>query len=71
MRRIATDGTITAIIGDGAAAHIGDGAPAVAASINLPQGIALDSGKLYVADIGGLFLQDSYIRSRHRARRQD
>ena len=62
VRRIAADGTISTIAGDGAAAHAGDAKPAVAASINLPQGIAVDSGKLYVAEIGGAFLQDSYIR---------
>ena len=64
VRRIAPDGTITTVAGDGAGAHRGDDGLAIAASINLPQGIALDSanGNLYVAEIGGAFLQDGYIR---------
>lgn len=63
VRRIAPDGTITTVAGDGAAAHQGDGKLATVASINSPQGVAADSnGSLYIAEIGGAFLQDSYIR---------
>ena len=63
VRRIAPDGMITTIAGDGNAAHQGDGKLATAASINSPQGIAVDSnGNLYIAEIGGAFLQDSFIR---------
>jgi uncharacterized protein (TIGR03437 family) len=63
VRRIAPDGIITTIAGDGSAAHQGDNGLAAAASINLPQGIAVSSaGNLYIAEFGGLFLQDGFIR---------
>jgi uncharacterized protein (TIGR03437 family) len=62
VRRIAPNGTMSTIAGDGNAAHQGDNGPATAASINLPQGIAVDSGRLYIAELGGQFLQDGWIR---------
>ena len=63
VRRIGPDGIITTIAGDGSAAHQGDDLLATAASINLPQGLALDgNGNLYIGEIGGLFNQDSFIR---------
>ena len=62
VRRIAPDGIITTIAGDGAAAHQGDGKLASVASINSPQGVAVDGNNLYIAEIGGAFLQDSFIR---------
>lgn len=51
IRRIAVDGTITTIAGNGAAAFAGDGGPAVAASLNYPGGITVDAaGNLYFND---------------------
>ena len=62
VRRIAPDGIITTVAGDGNAAHKGDGGPATAASINLPQGVAVTATRLYIAELGGLFLEDGFIR---------
>jgi uncharacterized protein (TIGR03437 family) len=51
IRRIATDGTITTIAGNGAAGFSGDGGPAAAASLNYPGGLTLDaSGNIYFND---------------------
>lgn len=50
VRRIAADGTITTVAGNGSAAFSGDGGPATAAGMR-PTAIALDSqGNLYIAD---------------------
>jgi uncharacterized protein (TIGR03437 family) len=50
-RRIATDGTITTIAGNGSPAFSGDGGPATAASLSGNFGISLDLlGNLYIAD---------------------
>jgi uncharacterized protein (TIGR03437 family) len=50
-RRIATDGTITTIAGNGSASFSGDGGAATAASLNGNFGVALDLlGNLYIAD---------------------
>jgi uncharacterized protein (TIGR03437 family) len=46
-----TTGIITTIAGDGAIRFFGDGGPALSASFNLPNDIAIDTaGDLYVAD---------------------
>jgi uncharacterized protein (TIGR03437 family) len=52
VRRIAiSDLTITTVAGNGQADYKGDGAMAVNASLNNPQGLAFDSaGNLYIAD---------------------
>jgi uncharacterized protein (TIGR03437 family) len=51
IRKIAADGTINTIAGNGTAGFAGDGGPALAASLNFPGGMALDaSGNLYVND---------------------
>jgi len=53
IRRIASDGTITTIAGNGTQGHSGDGGPATAGSLNKPMGVAVDSsGNLYIADTG-------------------
>ncbi len=45
-------GKTTVVAGTGAAGFSGDGGPATAASLNFPQGIAMDAnGVLYIADI--------------------
>jgi streptogramin lyase len=51
VRRIDRSGTIRTIAGNGTSAYSGDGGPAVEASLQLPQGIAVDDdGSLYIAD---------------------
>jgi sugar lactone lactonase YvrE len=51
IRRIDREGRITTIAGNGKSAYAGDGGPAVEASLQLPQGIALDrEGNLFIAD---------------------
>ncbi len=44
-------GTITTLAGTGTAGYLGDGAPAVAARVNAPSGVAVDAtGNVYIAD---------------------
>ncbi len=51
VRRVAPDGTIATVAGNGNAALFGDGGPALAAALQGPRGVALDgSGDLYIAD---------------------
>lgn len=53
IRRIAANGTITTVAGNGAAGYSGDGGSAVAASLNAPRGVLQDgSGAIYIADTG-------------------
>jgi uncharacterized protein (TIGR03437 family) len=53
IRKVATDGTISTIAGDGFPGFLGDGGPAAAARLNTPYGIAVDTaGNLYIADLG-------------------
>jgi streptogramin lyase len=53
VRRIATDGTITTVVGTGTAGYAGDGGPATAATLNLPHEIRFDrAGNLVIADMG-------------------
>ena len=51
VRRINKNGTVTTIAGTGVAGFTGDGGPAIAAAINGPQSIAIDSvGDVFIAD---------------------
>ena len=53
IRKVAANGTITTIAGNGVAGFAGDGGPAVSAQLNLPYGLAVDgSGAVFVADLG-------------------
>ena len=53
IRRVAADGTISTVIGDGTFASGGDGGPATKAQVNDPQGVAIDAGgDLYVSEYG-------------------
>src|SRR6185369_2730202 len=48
---MAPDGATTVIAGIGSTGFSGDGGPATAASLNVPQGIAVDAkGVIYIAD---------------------
>lgn len=51
IRRVAADGTIDTYLGNGNASYFGDGMRARLASVNHPQGVAVDpQGVVYVAD---------------------
>ena len=51
IRRVAPDGTITTVAGNGTAGSDGDGGPATEAAINTPHAVALDdAGNLFIAD---------------------
>src|SRR5882724_6591507 len=53
VRKIAADGTISTVAGDGFPGFRGDGGPASAARLSTPYGLALDSaGNLFIADLG-------------------
>jgi len=58
IRKIATNGTITTVVGNGLSGYTGDGGPATAASLRFPSGIAIDSlGNLYIGDQGNAVLR--------------
>ncbi|MEZ0609587.1 hypothetical protein ACAW74_13810 [Fibrella sp. WM1] len=51
IHKIAPNGTITRVAGTGGLGSSGDGGPALNATFNYPQGVAIDSfGNIYVAD---------------------
>ncbi len=51
IRKIDTLGNITTVAGNGTSSYLGDGGPAVAAALNYPTGVAVDTlGNLYIAD---------------------
>src|SRR4051812_21286927 len=51
IRKIAPNGTMTTIAGNGVPEFRGDGGPAVSASLNGPEGMAIDAaGNVYIAD---------------------
>jgi uncharacterized protein (TIGR03437 family) len=54
IRKVSLDGTITTVAGPGPAnGALGDGGPATGATLNTPQGVAVDAaGNLYIAEYG-------------------
>ena len=53
VRKVAPDGIITTIAGNGAVGYSGDGGPGIKASLSGPNGLAVDAwGNVYVADTG-------------------
>lgn len=54
IRKIATTGIITTIVGTGAVSTTGDGGPAINATINFPSGMKTDkAGNLFFSEAGG------------------
>ncbi|MSO99992.1 MAG: hypothetical protein EXR07_02920 [Acetobacteraceae bacterium] len=53
VRRIAADGTISTLAGDGSGKYSGDGGPAAVAGLGEPNGLALDpeQQRLFIADV--------------------
>ncbi len=53
VRKVAPNGIITTLAGNGAESYSGDGGPAIRAQFSEPNGVAVDgSGNLYIADSG-------------------
>src|SRR6266545_622708 len=53
LRKIAPDGTITTVAGNGTEEYSGDGGPSTAAQLDAPWGLAADShGNIYISDSG-------------------
>ena len=53
IRKVGADGIIHTVAGSGAAGYGGDEAPATAASLNAPRGVAADdNGNIYISDTG-------------------
>ncbi len=53
VRRVDASGIITTVAGTGVGGYSGDNGPAVAAQLDFPTGVAVDSaGNLYIADLG-------------------
>ena len=53
VRKVAPDGTITTVAGNGNTAYTGDGGPATSAALDFPEAVAFDSaGNYYIADAG-------------------
>ncbi len=53
VRKVASNGTISTVAGNGLAGYSGDGGPGALAELAHPYGIAVDSsGVLYIADLG-------------------
>jgi len=51
IRKVATDGTITTVAGNGTFGFAGDGGPATEAELRNPAGVAVDgAGNLFIAD---------------------
>ena len=50
IRKVAAGtGVVTTIAGDGTAGYSGDNGPATSAELNLPTGVAVDSGETYIS----------------------
>ncbi|HMF53090.1 MAG TPA: Ig-like domain repeat protein [Edaphobacter sp.] len=50
VRKVDTAGRISTVAGTGAQGYDGDGGPATSALLDSPQGVAVDSSNLYIAD---------------------
>src|ERR1035438_7314213 len=58
VRKVSPGGIISTVAGSGARGFSGDGAPAAAAQLNYPQGVAVDAtGNLFIADTGNMLIR--------------
>jgi sugar lactone lactonase YvrE len=58
VRRLATDGSLSTIVGTGEKGDAGDGGDALSAQLNQPNGLAItEDGTLYIADRGNFRLR--------------
>ena len=58
VRKVTPSGTITTVAGTGLTGYSGDGGPATAATLNFPEGVAVDSsGNIYIADSNNLAIR--------------
>ena len=62
VRKVAVDGTITTVAGDGTQGASGDGGPATSARFEAPGAVAVDTaGNLYIGDIGNSYTWPQWI----------
>ena len=59
IRKINTKGIISTIAGNGQGGYLGDGGPAIKATLAAPYGVAVDgSGNIYIADFGNYRIRE-------------
>jgi sugar lactone lactonase YvrE len=59
IRKVAANGIITTVAGNGNYGYSGDGGPATSAELSYPQGVAVDaSGNLYIADTNNNLIRE-------------
>jgi sugar lactone lactonase YvrE len=59
IREVYASGYVTTVVGTGRAGYAGDGGPAIAAALNGPAAVALDSsGDLFIADSGNNVIRE-------------
>jgi Secretion system C-terminal sorting domain len=51
VRKINSTGTISTVAGTGSAGFSGDGGPATSAQLNMPQGVSVYGGNIYICDV--------------------
>lgn len=61
VRMVSASGIISTVVGNGSAGYSGNGGPVLAAALNQPSMIALDSvGDLYIADSGNSVVREAF-----------
>ena len=64
VRRLLTDGSLATVVGDGKRGLLGNGGPALSASLNMPHEIRFDPfGDLYIADMGNHVIRKVEMKS--------
>jgi sugar lactone lactonase YvrE len=58
IRKVDTKGRITTVAGTGVSGYTGDGGPATAATLSLPEGVAVDgAGNIFIADLANFAIR--------------